>query len=164
MRSTYKLLSLFLTLIITPAFLVHAGDKARKKAAPSVTQYMADASHTQIRFKVRHLGIASVLGRFNQFKADVRVDSTDLRTFQANATIQVRSIDTGNQKRDNHLRSPDFFHADKHPTITFVSRKVKNIRGNTFDVEGDLTIKGVTRPALHGIKRLRQGVCWSGKR
>jgi len=78
----------------------------------------------------------------------VYVDPSDLSTLEASAEIRVASIDTGVEKRDSHLKSPDFFAADEHPTITFQSREVRNVRGDTFEIVGDLTIRGTTREVV----------------
>jgi len=116
--------------------------------AVDVPTYSVDGAHSTIGFKVRHLGITNVSGRFSDFDATVYVDPSDLSTLEASAEIRVASIDTGVEKRDGHLKSPDFFAADEYPTITFQSREVRNVRGDTFEIVGDLTIRGTTREVV----------------
>ncbi len=110
--------------------------------------YVVDKAHSQIGFRVRHLGISNVTGAFRDFEAQVVFDKDDLSTLEASATIDVASIDTGIERRDNHLRSADFFDAETYPTITFQSTGVEEIDGNRFKLRGDLTIKDVTKPVV----------------
>ncbi len=126
-----KILILFITLL----FL-----------APSAfaATYQIDPSHTQVHFTVPHLMVFKVRGNFNDFAGTVEVDGAEKTLSAASAVIKTASIDTRNQKRDNHLRSADFFEADKYPEITFVSKKVTG-SGSDITVTGDLTIKGVTK-------------------
>ena len=105
-----------------------------------------DSTHTTVEFAVRHLGLASVKGTFHRVSGEVDVDEQDLTRSTGRAEIEVVSIDTRDEKRDAHLRSADFFDAEKFPTITFVARTVRERSGGSYEVEGDLTIRGVTRP------------------
>lgn len=107
-----------------------------------------DKSHSQVGFKVRHLGLSYVDGEFTDYEASVSFDPADLTTLTATATIQVASINTGNERRDNHLKSPDFFAAEEFPTLTFTSKEVRNIEGSTFELVGDLTIRGTTKEVV----------------
>ena len=110
--------------------------------------FVADKAHSQLGFKVRHLGITNVNGAFGDYEAQVSFDSGDLNTLRAEATIQVASIDTGIERRDNHLRSDDFFNANQYPTIKFVSKEVRNIEGSSFELVGDLTIRDITKEVI----------------
>jgi polyisoprenoid-binding protein YceI len=105
-----------------------------------------DTSHTTVEFAVRHLGLASVKGTFNAVRGEAQVDEQDLTKSAGRVEIDVASIDTRDQGRDNHLRSADFFDAEQFPTITFESRRITHLRGERFEVEGDLTIRGISRP------------------
>ena len=116
--------------------------------AVDVPAYSVDGVHSMIGFKVRHLGITNVSGRFSDFDATLHVDPSDLTTLEATAEIRVASIDTGVEKRDGHLKSPDFFDANTYPTMSFRSREVRNVRGDTFEIVGDLTIRGTTREVV----------------
>lgn len=114
----------------------------------AMATYQVDPSHSNLGFKVRHLGLSSVNGTFTDYEATATVDPADLSTLQAQATIQVASVDTGVERRDNHLRSDDFFNAEAHPTMTFVSTGVQNVDGNEFELVGDLTIRDVTKEVV----------------
>lgn len=107
--------------------------------------YSVDPDHSTIGFKVRHLGISSVLGKFGDVKGEYSFDPADVKASKASATIVAKSVDTENEKRDKHLRSEEFLNTDKFPEIKFVSKEIKDIDGNEFKVVGDLTIHGVTK-------------------
>ena len=111
-------------------------------AAPQT--YKIDPVHSTIGFKVRHL-VGKVTGRFGEVSGIIRIDSDHPETSSVEASIQVRSIDTGNAKRDGHLKSADFFDAAQVPVITFKSKKVNVVDKANADVVGDLTIHGVTK-------------------
>lgn len=126
-----KLMQLFLILLAVPAF---AGT------------WNLDNSHSSIRFKVRHLMISNVSGEFKDYKVSLVTDDKDKPT-ALEATIEAKSINTGNDKRDEHLRNSDFFETEKHPQITFKTKKVTSVKKGNFKVVGDLTIRGVTKEA-----------------
>lgn len=107
--------------------------------------YTIDPSHSRLGFSVRHLGFSKVRGSFEQFEGTLRMDGDDLSTLQAEATVQTATVTTNDAKRDEHLRSGDFFLVDEHPTITFQSTGVRDVSGNTFTLEGDFTLRGVTK-------------------
>ena len=109
--------------------------------------YQIDPVHTQIHFTVPHLVVFKVRGNFNDFVGTVEADAASNSLTGAKATIQVASIATRNQKRDDHLRSADFFDAGKYPEMAFVSKKVEGSGGN-ITVTGDLTIKGTTKEVV----------------
>jgi len=104
-----------------------------------------DASHSHIDFSVKHMMVSTVKGRFKSFSGDVNIDETNPAASKVEVTIETASIDTGAEQRDAHLRSADFFDAEKYPTITFVSKKVEALGNDTYRVTGDLTVHGVTR-------------------
>ncbi|HET6950351.1 MAG TPA: YceI family protein [Acidimicrobiales bacterium] len=106
--------------------------------------WTVDPTHSGVHFKVRHLGITNVRGRFNDFTATLAVGQT-LDDVAVTASIDVSSVDTNQADRDAHLKSTDFFSADTHPTITFRSTKITG-GGGEYQMDGDLTINGVTRP------------------
>jgi polyisoprenoid-binding protein YceI len=105
-----------------------------------------DVAHSHVGFQVRHMMIANVKGEFGKYKVKVQADPKELAKATVEATIEVSSINTGNAKRDEHLRSPDFFHVAKYPTMTFKSKSVKQTGKGQLKVAGDLTLRGVTRP------------------
>jgi polyisoprenoid-binding protein YceI len=115
----------------------------------TVRTFELDVPHTKVAFKVKHLGIAAVNGSFSQLDVDLKLDPANLSTLSANVSVGVASIDTGVEKRDNHLRSEDFFDAENHPNITFQSTEVTDVGDdNTFKLHGNLTIRGTTRPIV----------------
>jgi len=108
--------------------------------------YQIDPSHSQVGFNVRHF-FSRVPGRFNEFSGSVTYDDKDVSKSSVDVVIKTASINTNNDRRDNHLRSPDFFAADSFPEITFKSTKVTPGSDKTkFKVDGNLTIHGITRP------------------
>jgi len=106
--------------------------------------YTLDPTHTRIGFVARHAMVTKVRGQFNEFEGTAVVDGTDLTRSTVQLTIQAASIDTRNEQRDGHLRSNDFLAMEEYPQITFVSTAVETTGPTSFDVAGDLTIKGVT--------------------
>ena len=109
-------------------------------ATATKTAWKIDASHSEITFKVRHMMIASVTGKFEQFDATAETDGENLTGAEINFSAKTASINTNATDRDNHLRSADFFDAEKYPEITFTST---NVSENT--VTGNMTIKDVTK-------------------
>lgn len=110
------------------------------------SSWRIDPAHSHVEFAVRHLMISSVKGAFGDVQGTVWVDESDPRTVLVDVVIQVASIDTRQEQRDAHLRSPDFFDAAKFPTITFRSRRAQgNPLEGDFRLTGDLTVRGITR-------------------
>ena len=107
--------------------------------------YTLDPSHTRIGFVARHAMVTKVRGSFNDFEGQAVLDGDDPSRSTASVTIQVASIDTRSPQRDEHLRSNDFLAINEFPTITFVSSAVRQA-GEGFELDGDLTLRGVTRP------------------
>jgi polyisoprenoid-binding protein YceI len=109
------------------------------------TTWNIDPAHTQAEFSVKHLMIATVRGHFGNVTGTVTVQNDDPTTGNVNVSIEAKSLDTRDEKRDAHLRSPDFFDVEKYPTINFRSTHVDRA-GDGFRLTGDLTIAGVTKP------------------
>jgi polyisoprenoid-binding protein YceI len=120
----------------------------------NATEYKIDMAHTELLFKVRHMGISTVTGRFDSLEGSFNVDPKNLKATTGWATIYVNTINTNNEKRDNHLKSDDFFNAAEYPTIKFKSKSVQNInmKDTTCDLVGDLTIRNVTQEITLKIK------------
>ena len=108
--------------------------------------YTLDLAHTRIGFAARHAMVTKVRGQFNEFSGSAHLDTENPANSKVEITIQVASIDTRNAQRDEHLRSNDFLAMDENPQITFASTSVRPAGDATFEVTGDLTIKGVTNP------------------
>jgi polyisoprenoid-binding protein YceI len=104
-----------------------------------------DRSHSEVAFQVRHL-LSKVRGRFTDFAGTLQFDEADPRASRVDVVIQAGSIDTAEPDRDKHLRSADFFDVTNYPALTFTSTSVTPRGDNNYDVAGDLTIHGVTRP------------------
>jgi polyisoprenoid-binding protein YceI len=114
-------------------------------ARSEVETFAIDTGHSDVSFKIRHL-MSRVTGGFNEFSGQIELDRTDPSKGSVNFEIATTSIDTNHEKRDQHLRSGDFFAADSFPKITFVSKKVAAKSPTELTVSGDLTMRGVTKP------------------
>jgi polyisoprenoid-binding protein YceI len=107
-------------------------------------EWKLDPSHTTVGFTVPHLVVSSVEGRFKEASAKINLDDADLTKSQVAVDINAASIDTGDQKRDDHLKSPDFFDVKKFPKLTFKSTKIAK-SGAGYKLTGDLTIRDITK-------------------
>jgi polyisoprenoid-binding protein YceI len=122
--------------VLAPAFVL-----------AEATKWNIDSSHTHSTFTVRHLVISNVRGEFKSTSGVVQLDEKDPSKSSVEAVIDATSINTREEKRDAHLKSPDFFDVEKHPKITFKSSKVEKAGGG-YKVTGDLTMHGVTKPVV----------------
>lgn len=117
-------------------------------ALPAVAaDWNLDASHSSVGFEVKHMAISKVKGAFTDLSGTVTGEAGRPETFAVEATIQIASVNTGNEKRDEHLRSPDFFAAEEFPTITFKSTKVE-MDGDEGTLTGEFTLHGVTKTVV----------------
>jgi polyisoprenoid-binding protein YceI len=114
-------------------------------AHAEAAEWVIDTSHSRVGFSVSHMVVSSVSGRFKQFSGKVMLDDANLTKSEVDITIKPESIDTDDAKRDEHLRSPEFFDVKKFPTLTFKSTKIAKAGGNKYKLTGDLTIHGVTK-------------------
>jgi polyisoprenoid-binding protein YceI len=114
-------------------------------ALASGATYQLDPVHSSIQFKIRHLTISNVTGMFNSFNGVATIEGEDLSTLRIEVTIDAASIYTGNQKRDEHLKTSDFLDIAKYPTIKFVSTNVSRRDLGKLKVTGNLTFHGVTK-------------------
>ncbi len=115
-------------------------------AHSAAVSWKIDVSHSELTFRVRHI-LSRVSGTFGSWNGGLTADPAQLSSGSVEVTVQTASIDTKNENRDKHLRSPDFFAADSFPTITFKSTKV-DLSGSDLTVTGDLTMRGVTKPVV----------------
>jgi polyisoprenoid-binding protein YceI len=106
--------------------------------------WVVDPAHSSVEFSVKHMGIATVRGRFNEFEGTIEVGE-DLARTRAYGSVKVASITTGDEGRDEHLRGPDFFDAEHYPEITFESTRIEPIDDDSSRVFGNLTMHGITR-------------------
>jgi len=109
-------------------------------------KWAVDAAHSSIDFSIKHMMVAKVKGLFHTFDAVIDADPEDLTTASIEFSVDVASIDTRNGDRDTHLRSADFFDVENHPKLTFKSTKIVRKSEGEYDVTGDMSIRGATRP------------------
>ncbi len=117
----------------------------RTTVEAGIATWKVDPAHSQIGFRVRHLGFNRVAGKFGDYDVEVQLDPEDLSTLEASMSVRTASIDTGNNDRDAHLRSPDFFEPEKWPAMTFESTDVRDIEANSFVLAGVLNLHGVEK-------------------
>ncbi|MBX6773334.1 MAG: polyisoprenoid-binding protein [Chloroflexi bacterium] len=141
---------------------------ASNPVAPGATGtvlYTIDPAHTMVEFTVRHMMVTTVKGRFTRVSGEIWFDEADPTRSSVTASVEVASIDTGDPNRDTHLRSADFFEAEKYPTITFTSRRIEKTGPDTYRVIGDLTMHGVTREVVFDATYFGQAKDpWGGTR
>ncbi|MBT2692756.1 YceI family protein [Bacillus sp. ISL-55] len=117
-----------------------------------MAKFVVDQAHSAIGFEVKHMMVSKVKGQFGSYSADVEAaDLTDLTTASIAFKIDVASIDTRNEDRENHLKSADFFDVENYPTIDFKSTSITR-DGDDYKVTGDLTIKDVTKPVTFDVE------------
>ncbi|GGG39711.1 UPF0312 protein [Dokdonia pacifica] len=109
------------------------------------TTWVIDKSHSSIGFDIDHLVVSQTEGTFNEYEATIKADKSDFSDATFDITIQTTSVDTKNERRDNHLRSADFFDSEKYPEITFKVNSFKHISGKKYEVTGMFTMHGVTK-------------------
>lgn len=141
MKSSRLLLALGLALVVGGS------------SVPANEIFKFDPAHSTIAFKVRHM-LGTAKGKFTKFNGSIEVDREHPEKSSVVATIQAASIDTANAKRDDHLRTADFFNVRKYSEITFTSRRVKQTGPNAGEIVGDLTMHGVTRPITLSVQLL----------
>ena len=115
--------------------------------------YNIDTSHSLIEFAIKHMMVTTVKGRFTKFQGDVEIDEQNPANSKVDVVIETASVSTGDDNRDGHLRSPDFFEPEKYPTITFSSKSVTPLGDEKYRVTGDFTLHGVTREISFDITR-----------
>jgi len=128
------------------------------KAKPAVaketnepSKWAVDPTHTSIKFTVSHLTVSEVEGRFGKFDGSIAATSPDFQNAQVNFTVDAASINTENDMRDKHLKSDDFFNAEKYPQMTFTSTSFKKVSGKNYALEGNLTIRDVTKKVKFAV-------------
>ena len=134
-------------------------------AAPAAAQttWTIDPSHSSAGFTVRHMMVSNVKGSFGKMEGTITWDGKDVKTIQATATIDTTTITTNNEKRDAHLKSPDFFDVAQFPTITFKSTRVEPGAAGHFKLIGDLTMHGVTKEVTLDVEGPSQPLVAQGR-
>jgi polyisoprenoid-binding protein YceI len=131
-------------------------------AVHAADTFKIDPVHSSVVFSVMYLGVSNFYGRFNDVSGTVVLDKADPSKSSVELTIPVESVDTHNEKRDQVLRSPDFFNAKQFPVMTFKSKQVES-SGDTYKVTGDFTLHGVTKPLTLEIKKGGEGKGMEGE-
>lgn len=129
-----KKLTFILSLLILPASIF------------AQNTWVEDPAHSKLGFTVTHLGIADVPGHFGEYDVIINASKENFSDAQIELTVQTASIDTRVEMRNNHLKSPDFFNVEQYPTMTFKSTGIKEVSKYTYELSGNLTLHGVTKP------------------
>lgn len=117
------------------------------------TKWALDPAHSEIQFKVKHMMITTVTGAFKSFNAEVETEGDDFSTAQIGFSADTASVDTGNEQRDGHLRSGDFFDAETYPALSFKAGKLQpKGSGDDYQLMGELTIRDTTRPVTLDVE------------
>ncbi len=114
----------------------------------STTKWVLDPAHSEIQFKVKHLLISTVSGDFKKFEASAETEGDDFTTAKVQFSADIDSISTNNEQRDAHLKNGDFFDAENHPKLSFVSDKLVKSDDDVYDLHGKLTMRGVTKDVI----------------
>jgi polyisoprenoid-binding protein YceI len=131
---------------------------------PEAGKYVIDASHSSVEFVARHLMITKVRGRFSEFEGAIDIAEVPEES-SAGVAIKVATVSTGENQRDQHLRSADFFDAEQYPEITFQTTSVEPGKGDTWNLHGDLTVRGTTKPVVLNVEfDGAAGDPWGGQR
>ena len=132
-------------------------------AATGVSTWTIDPAHSSAEFAVKHMMVSTVRGRFLSLGGTLRIDEDDPTASSVTASIDTASVSTGQEQRDAHLRSDDFFAAEQYPAMTFVSTRVERDGDDAWKIAGDLTIRGVTREVVLDTEVEGRGVDAFGK-
>jgi polyisoprenoid-binding protein YceI len=119
--------------------------------AVAQTTWKVDKSHSNVKFAVSHMVVSEVEGSFRMFDGSLVASKADLSDAKVNFAVDVASVNTDNEKRDGHLKSDDFFNAEKFPKMTFVSKSMKPLGGNKYALTGDLTLRDVTKTVTFDV-------------
>ena len=140
------------TLLLTQVnTAVQAKAPKADKAAATPATWTIDASHSSVKFSVTHLTVSETEGLFKKFNGSIKSGSTDFQGAAINFNVDVNSINTDDEGRDKHLKSDDFFNAEKYPGMSFTSTSFKKVKGNNYVLEGNLTIRDVTKKVKFNV-------------
>lgn len=143
--------------------VIMAGMLGWLPAPAAADTYNVDSDHSAVVFRIKHLGIATVFGQFHQPTGRLIYDPQQPGKSYIQVQVAAKNVDTGVEKRDNHLRSPDFFNVEKYPLISFESRSVRAKDQNSFEVIGDITLLGITRTVTAQVTQTGEGMDPWGK-
>lgn len=127
-------------------------------AAEEPVVWELDTTHSTIGFSVRHMMVTTVRGTFNTFSGTVTTAGEDVTAARVSVSIDTASVDTRESRRDQHLRSGDFFEVEAHPTMTFTSTRIERTGSDGLRIEGDLALRGVTRPVVLNVNELTPAI------
>jgi len=133
--------------VLSLAFILIAGF-----AFSQTTNWKIDPAHSNVTFEVDHMVVSTVTGKFQEFEGDIKADKADFSDAKVSFTIKATSVNTNNEKRDNHLRGEDFFNVDTHPEISFIGKELTPEGGKKHKLVGDLTMNGVTKAVVLDVK------------
>ena len=119
--------------------------------AVAQTTWKVDKAHSNVKFAVSHMVVSEVEGSFRMFDGSLVASKADLSDAKVNFSVDVASVNTDNEKRDGHLKSDDFFNAEKFPKMSFVSKSMKPLGGNKYALTGDLTLRDVTKTVTFDV-------------
>lgn len=132
-------------------------------SARAADTFAVDPVHSSVLFRVKHLGVGHIYGRFNQYSGSFAFDAKNPAECKLEMEVKIESIDSANTDRDKHLKGPDFFSAKEFPTMTFKATRLKASDEKTYEATGDLTIHGVTKQVTVKLERLGTGKDPMGK-
>lgn len=122
-----------------------------------MSEWNVDVTHTNVGFEIKHMMVSKVRGNFSDMEGTIEGDPRELENTKINFRVGIDSISTNNEDRDNHLRSADFFEAEKYPNMTFESTNIKKVGDNQYELTGNLTIKDVTKETTFDVEYLGEG-------
>lgn len=143
--------------LATAALTLTAPARAQEGAGAAGQVWKADTVHSNAIFRVRHAGVTNFYGAFHDVRGEFVLDTDNPGSSRFEFTIGLESVDTGSENRDNHLRSPDFFNVRQFPEATFVSTDVTKTGENTYEVAGNLTLHGETKPVTVMVEHTGDG-------
>jgi polyisoprenoid-binding protein YceI len=140
--------------LLAGAFVVSVfAPQAHSRAVPQANAWTVDSVHSSVIFRIKHLDAAWFYGRFDHLSGTINYDEAEPSASTLNLEVKTESVNSGNARRDGHLKSPDFFNAKQFPVSTFVSTSFARTGEGVYDIAGDLTINGVTRPVTTRLER-----------
>lgn len=163
MHRCYKLGLAVIAVALLPLMTAQKAAEAPQAAGGTET-YKVDPVHSSNWFCIKHLNVANFYGRFNELEGTIVLNPSDPAACSFDIQIKVDSVDSNNSGRDKHLKSGEFFDAEKYPQIKFKSTAVKKAGEEAYDVQGDLTLHGVTKPLTVKVERTGAGPGMKGER
>jgi polyisoprenoid-binding protein YceI len=148
-----KLVAPIVSVLALAALLAVSLGTAAQPARAAADTYDVDTAHSYVGFRIQHMGVAWSYGRFNEFSGKVTWDPANPSANTISMEVKTASIDTGNSKRDDHLRNPDYFNAPQFPTLTFKSTSAKKVDDKHFEVTGDLSMHGQTKSVTFRVEQ-----------